>query len=77
MNRLTIRNLGAASVLGPGSQNITMALSRIFQIRAKQRLELRAEAFNIINRANFAAPNLTQNNAQFRSDHVYGRRIRL
>jgi hypothetical protein len=61
----TFGNVGAASVLGPGSLNITMALSRIFQIKEAQRLELRAEAFNIINRANFAPPNLTQNNSQF------------
>ncbi len=61
----TFGNVGAASVLGPGSLNISMALSRIFQIKEAKRLELRAEAFNIINRANFAPPNLTQNNSQF------------
>ena len=33
--------------------------------KESQRLEIRAESFNILNRANFAAPNLVLNNPNF------------
>jgi hypothetical protein len=61
----TFGNLGNDTVLAPGAFQLDTALTRLFQVREKQRLELRAEAFNIINHARFAAPNLVLNNGAF------------
>jgi hypothetical protein len=58
-------NLGASSVLLPGTLRVDVSLSRIFAIRERQRLEIRAEAFNVLNRANFNAPNLSLTNQAF------------
>jgi len=41
--------MGVNSVLGPGFWEWDEAVSRQFQIREGQRLEIRAEAFNITN----------------------------
>jgi len=55
----TFGNLGAGTVLAPGSLEVDMALSRILPVRETRSFELRGEAFNVINRANFLAPNTT------------------
>jgi hypothetical protein len=45
----TLGNIGAGSISGPGSWVIDTALSRIFQLRERQNVELRFEAFNVLN----------------------------
>ena len=42
-------NLGPANILGPGSFNINAALVRAFPVRERQRIEIRGEAFNLLN----------------------------
>lgn len=61
----TFGNLGSGAVLAPGLVEVDMAFSRIFAVRENKRIELRGEAFNVINRANFLAPNTTLNTGTF------------
>jgi hypothetical protein len=52
----TLGTLSNNSLKGPGFFQFDMALSRIFPIREKQTLQLRAEAFNLPNHVNLTAP---------------------
>ena len=45
----TLGNSGAGSVLGPGTWQFDLAVSRTFQVREAQKLDFRAEAFNVTN----------------------------
>jgi hypothetical protein len=49
----TFGNLGRNALRGPGSVNIDVALSRIFKVKGRYALQIRAEAFNLLNHANF------------------------
>jgi hypothetical protein len=56
-------NMGPGTLRGPGILNFDAGLSRLFQIREGKRIELRAEAQNVLNRTNFLDPsaNLSAN----------------
>ena len=60
-----LRDLGINSFVGPGSLQFDTALSRIFAIGERQKLEVRGEAFNILNRANFLNPTATLSSGNF------------
>src|SRR5579871_2801142 len=61
----TYGNLGAFNMVGPRVFQFDMALIRAFRLREKQNLQVRAEAFNILNRVNFATPVATLNSSNF------------
>ncbi|HEY7189092.1 MAG TPA: hypothetical protein VH436_21190, partial [Vicinamibacterales bacterium] len=45
------------SVIGPGYFNVDLVLAKTVAVATRQRLELRWEIFNLLNRANFDLPN--------------------
>ncbi len=57
--------MGAMNILGPGSINIDMGLTRTFRIREKQSVQFRAEAFNLPNHVNPGNPNVTFTDSNF------------
>jgi hypothetical protein len=61
----TLGNVGRNSVVGPSTWSFDMALSRSFRFREDQRLEFRAEAFNVTNSFRPGNPNTTLTSAQF------------
>jgi hypothetical protein len=52
----TFGNSQRDSLIGPGFWQLDAALSRTFQVREAQRLEFRAEAFNLTNSTRFMNP---------------------
>ncbi len=61
----TIGNLRPRNIESPGAWGLDMALSRIFQVRERQNVEFRAEAFNVTNSLIRLNPNVTLNNNIF------------
>jgi hypothetical protein len=49
-------DLGRNTLIGPGFASVDLAVSRAIPLPRHQQLRLRIECFNILNRANFAAP---------------------
>jgi Carboxypeptidase regulatory-like domain/TonB dependent receptor len=45
----TVGNVGRNSIQGPGTWAFDVALSRVFRVRENQRLEFRAESYNVTN----------------------------
>lgn len=54
----TYGNLGRNSLTGPGLAELDIALIKSARLSERARLELRVEAFNVLNHANFNTPNL-------------------
>jgi outer membrane receptor protein involved in Fe transport len=50
---------------GPSALSMHMTVAKAFPLGASQRLQVRAECFNILNRANYDNPELRINNADF------------
>jgi hypothetical protein len=61
----TFGNVGRNSVRGPGTWDFDTALSRVFRFRESQRIEVRAEAFNILNRFRAMNPSTAVNGSTF------------
>jgi Carboxypeptidase regulatory-like domain len=61
----TLGSMGRNNILGSGFWNFDLALSRIFQLRERQRLEIRAEAFNVTNSFRPGNPQTALNNQNF------------
>jgi hypothetical protein len=61
----TLGNFRRNSVVGPPSWSFDMAVSRAFRFRESQRLDFRAEAFNVTNSFRPGNPNTTLTSAQF------------
>ena len=58
-------NVGRNSVLQPGTWNIDAALVRRVKVREGQSVEIRAEAFNVLNHANFGAATTSISSGNF------------
>jgi hypothetical protein len=61
----TLGNAGRNSFRGPGSWQFDLALSRTFQVREMQRIEFRAEAFNVTNSFMKNNPTINLNSGNF------------
>jgi hypothetical protein len=61
----TLGNTGKGAVEGPGTWQFDAALSRSFQVREAQRIEFRAEAFNLTNSVHMNPPDNVFNNNTF------------
>jgi hypothetical protein len=53
------------SIEGPGFWSVDLALSRLVQIVSQQTLELRVEAFNLLNHVNWAVPTANYDSRNF------------
>jgi hypothetical protein len=61
----TYGNAGSFNLLGPGSFSFDAQLTRRFTIREGQQLEVRVEAFNVLNHPNFNNPSGTITSSNF------------
>jgi hypothetical protein len=57
--------MGRASVRGPGFWQFDLAVSRTFQLREAQKVEFRAEAFNVTNSVRLNDPDTNLNSNTF------------
>src|SRR6185312_4073888 len=58
-------NLGYGNLVGPGFFEVDVAVSKRFAIRERQNIEIRGEAFNVQNKANFLNPTAAMNSSNF------------
>ncbi|HLJ16910.1 MAG TPA: TonB-dependent receptor [Bryobacteraceae bacterium] len=68
----TFGNLGRDALTGPGTIQFDLALSRTFHIRERLGLDVRAEAFNILNHGNWNPPAVANNSGQFGQITTFG-----
>lgn len=61
----TFGNAGVNTVPGPGFVDLDQAIQRQFSITERTKLTFRAEAFNALNRSNYATPSQYINEPQF------------
>ena len=61
----TLGNIGSYSVRGPGTWQFDLSLSRTVQLRETQKLEFRAEAFNVTNSFHMNDPTTVLNSNIF------------
>jgi hypothetical protein len=61
----TFGNVGVGTLVGPGYFGINLGLFRTFAIRERQKIEIRAEAFNLENRINLGSPVATLTSSTF------------
>jgi hypothetical protein len=61
----TLGNMGPRNIRGVKTWTFDLSLSRIFQVREGQRLEFRAEAYNVTNSFRPTNPSTALNNTQF------------
>ena len=61
----TFGDVGRNSVYGPGMQTLDLALQREFAVTETVKFQIRAEAFNALNRTNLGTPNRFVNTPQF------------
>jgi hypothetical protein len=62
---LTFGNAGRNIISGPGSFSLDTSLSKNFRLFESHRLQMRLDAFNLPNRANFSNPNNTLTSPAF------------
>ena len=63
--QFTIGSASRNPVRGPSYRNVDLALMRRIPLGARQAIELRAEAFNLLNTANLGGPNAVLGAANF------------
>jgi len=61
----TVGNIGRNSIQGPGTWAFDAAVSRSFSFRESQRLEFRAEAYNVTNSFRPGNPSASVNSNTF------------
>jgi hypothetical protein len=61
----TYGNMAPGAVRGPSALIFNAGLSRLFPIRERQSLEVRAEAQNVLNHTNFGDPTVALNSSTF------------